>query len=64
MLPQGVVGPCVWHLSFDTCIVRIPYLSLWREGAILLGMGIRGHGCDIFGNIIGNVTIFEYMSAI
>ena len=23
-----------------------------------------GHGCDIIGDIIGNVTIFEYMGAI
>ena len=30
--------------------------------AILLFMG--GHGCDIIGNIIGNVIIFEYMGAI
>ena len=25
---------------------------------------LSGHGCDVTGNIIGNVTIFEYMSAI
>ena len=31
-------------------------------GTILLFMG--GHGCDIIGNIIGNVTISEYMGAI
>ena len=32
------------------------------KGAILLIMG--GHGCDFIGNIIGNVTIFEYMGAL
>ena len=25
---------------------------------------LSGHGCDIIGNIIGNVTIFEYMGTI
>ena len=25
---------------------------------------LGGHGCDIIGNIIGNVTNFEYMDAI
>jgi hypothetical protein len=31
MSPQGVVWPCVWHLWFDTYIVRIPHISFWRE---------------------------------
>ena len=25
---------------------------------------LGGHGCDIIGNIMGNVIIFEYMGAI
>ena len=25
---------------------------------------LGGHGCDIIGNIVGNVTNFEYMGAI
>ena len=32
-------------------------------GAIVLFMGEHGHECDIISNIIGNVTIFEYMGA-
>ena len=37
--------------------------GIWvGTGAILLFMG--GHGCDIIGNVIDNVTIFEYMGAI
>ena len=43
------------YLTSESYIIGCPYQCPWVLG---------GHGCDIIGNIIDNVIIFENMSAI